>query len=183
VPFSKLFIWVEGRDDSRFFEGCIRPLLKDSYDEVLVREYQQPPSDRIKKVISARNERGRHLVFADIDLKPCVTAKKEQMIQGKFRRVGPENVFIVVPEIESWYLAGLDAKSLVSLGLPEITNTDAVTKERFDDMMLHSDFDSRVDFMQEILRLFSIEAAKAKNISFRYFASKLLPERKDSNNG
>jgi len=176
VPFSRLFIWVEGRDDSRFFESCIKPLLKDKYDKVLVREYCQQPKDQIKKFISAPSERGHHIVFADIDGQLCVTAKKNQITRTRFGRVGTENVFVVVQEIESWYLAGLDAEGFAQLGLREIQSTDTLKKEQFDDLMDNSSFDSRVVFMQEILKLFSVEVAKEKNASFRYFANKLLPE-------
>jgi hypothetical protein len=65
----------------------------------------------------------------------------------------------------------------LGLGLREVPNSNEVTKEQFDDLMQNSDFDSdsRVVFMQEIMKRFSIEVAKANNISFAYFASKLLP--------
>ncbi len=36
----KLFVWVEGASDARFFEAVLRPLLEKKYNSVEVRTTQ-----------------------------------------------------------------------------------------------------------------------------------------------
>jgi hypothetical protein len=78
---------------------------------------------------------------------------------------------VVIKEIESWYLAGLDDRSSKRLGTRYLNTTDNVTKEQFNDL-IPKKFDSRIDFMQEILKCFHTETGKQKNTSFRYFLEK-----------
>ena len=51
--------------------------------------------------------------------------------------------------------------------------TDTVTKEQFYNLMPKK-FDSKIDFMREILKNFSIEIAKKKNKSFKYFVENMI---------
>jgi hypothetical protein len=143
-------------------------LLQSKYDAVLVREYRQQSNTQIRNLISPRNEWGDHLVVGDIDDQPCVAAKKGQIVRRTFSRMQPENIFIVKPEIEAWYLAGLDAKSCRELGVAEIHNTDRYTKELFTLLVEASHFDSRVDLMQEMLRLFSVEVAGLRAVTLTH---------------
>jgi hypothetical protein len=71
-------------------------------------------------------------------------------------------------EIESWYYAGLPDESLQKLGLPLLSSTDQLTKEDFNALIPPS-FDSRIDFMFEILKSFSFGTAARHNLSFRFF--------------
>jgi hypothetical protein len=74
-------------------------------------------------------------------------------------------------EIESWYYAGLTVETLQKLGLPSLPSTDGLTKEDFNALIPPS-FDSRIDFMFEILKSFSFETATRKNQSFHDFVSR-----------
>jgi len=85
----------------------------------------------------------------------------------------PERMAVVIKEIESWYLAGLGDKAGERMGVTSFQTTDNVTKERFDSIM-PSRFDSRIDFMCEMLKNFDFETAVQKNRSFAYFAAKFL---------
>lgn len=78
---------------------------------------------------------------------------------------------MVIKKIESWYLAGLDDSPCKQLGIPSYTNTEDITKEQFNRLMSKK-FDSRIDFMQEILKYFQVEIAKQKNKSFNYLLEK-----------
>jgi len=77
----------------------------------------------------------------------------------------------VVKEIESWYLAGLDDDASSFLGLPAFSATDTVTKEDFNELIPEK-FDSRIDFMMEMLKYFLPGVAVGKNRSFAYFIHK-----------
>jgi len=171
VAYRQLFIWVEGRDDERFFDGTVRTTFENKYDSVVVRQYAQ----------MTRKEVGRYLrsikwmcsadcVFVgDINAEPCVTAKKERLRQ----RYGVESdsVIVVIREIEGWYMAGVGDEASAELGVPVLKNTDTLTKEDFNQLMPER-FNSRIDFMVETLKHFCTGMAKRKNGSFRYFAER-----------
>jgi hypothetical protein len=78
---------------------------------------------------------------------------------------------VIEKEIESWYLAGLEDTGLTEGGLPVLKNTDTLAKEQFEQLMPRR-FDSRIDFMIEALKIFSLEIAKRKNRSLKYFVEK-----------
>ena len=99
------------------------------------------------------------------------------MVENKFGdRIDKNNLIIVVKEIEGWYLAGLDDESCEELGLRPFRSTDDITKEHFNNLIPNK-FDSRIDFMIEILKRFSFETAKQKNKSFSYFMLKFSGSR------
>ncbi|MDI6767583.1 MAG: hypothetical protein QME52_12240, partial [Bacteroidota bacterium] len=50
-------------------------------------------------------------------------------------------------------------------------DTDDTTKEQFN-RLIPEKYDSRIDFMSEILNNFSFKTAKRKNRSFKYFIEK-----------
>ena len=168
-----LFIWVEGGSDARFFEAVMKPLFERIYKRVEIRTYAN-----LKRVTFARILQGLRaiaadfIVVADIDEEPCVTFKKNY-VRSRIRDVDldPDQIRVVIHEIESWYLAGLEAQSSKELGIPLFDRTDAITKEQFIALVPEA-FDSRIDFMMEILKAFSPAIAMRKNDSFRYFFTK-----------
>ena len=81
-------------------------------------------------------------------------------------------IAVVKAEIESWYLAGLDHRNAGSLEIWYSGNTESMTKEDFTRM--HEKYSSKIDFMTDILKKFSIDIAKTRNESFRYFCDKFL---------
>src|SRR5215218_1316481 len=92
--------------------------------------------------------------------KPCVTERKAALL-AKYRRLDFSKVIIVKAEIESWYLAGLDADTCARLKLREVRDTQTVTKERFFQMM-PGEFRSGLDFMVEVLKHHAIDVARAQ---------------------
>ena len=50
------------------------------------------------------------LCFGDIDNAPCVTGKKQKLQMEKVGDVGDDCIIVVIKEIESWYLAGIDKR-------------------------------------------------------------------------
>ncbi len=167
----KLFIWVEGGSDARFFEAVLKPLLEKKYRRVDVRTYATLKKSKVINILRGIQAGGNdYLLVADNDQQPCVTAKK-QVIKERFPNVDGERIRVVIQEIESWYLAGLDGPGLSALGLPDMERTDSITKEDFNFLMPER-FDSRIDFMMEILKFFSTRVAGRKNRSFAYFMSK-----------
>jgi len=127
--------------------------------------------DKFSAILEAIKAMGAdYLVIADYDCSPCVTSKKEWLHQH-IKGLEPERTRIVIEEIESWYAAGLDEQGISQFGMPLPAGTDRLTKEQFNDMVPEK-YDSRIDFMMEILKIFSLETARRKNRSFEYFLRK-----------
>lgn len=171
MPYRRLFIWVEGDDDVRFFDRVVKPLFNRRFEWVEVRPYAQMKADKLEGFLRSIKAMGAEfLVVADINRAPCISERKTQLAH-RLHEAYQERIAVVVREIEGWYLAGLDDESADSLGVSKLASTDDITKERFLELMPRR-FSSRIDFMSEVLKCFSIEVAREKNKSFRHFADK-----------
>jgi len=173
MAYRQLLVLVEGNDDEKFFKTVVKPKLSTRYDFIRTWKYSpQPPKKTRNFLISIEAMSSEYFFLSDINNSPCITEKKEGIVTRYWDKIDIGNVIVVIREIESWYLAGLDDKSCKELGIKSVKKTDKVTKERFDSLIPRK-FDSRIDFMVEILKRFSVEIAKQKNSSFDYFMTKL----------
>ena len=173
MEYKRLLILVEGDDDVRFFDKIIKPRLQKKYSLVEVRPYANLPKKKNKinnLVKSFKAMNADYIYVADINNAPCVTAKK-QKIRNKLRAVDGDRIIVVIKEIESWYCAGLRDEDLKKFKIYSYKTTDTITKDQFN-KLIPKVFTSRIDFMLEILKWFSIEIAKQKNKSFCYFIEK-----------
>jgi len=169
--YNSLHIWVEGRDDQRFFERVAKPSFEKEYGRgrVHIRQYRRIKNDVVVDLIeSFRKKDDDCICVADINSAPCVSGRKEEKQEEEFKNVDENEIVIVVKEIEGWYLAGLDEEACKRLGIVAFDNTDEVAKAGFDSLRR----ENKIVFRQEILRFFDIETAKRKNKSFRYFVKK-----------
>lgn len=172
MSFRLLFILVEGNDDLEFFSRIIKPIFKGKYDHIHITDYKKDmgKEDVVNLFRSIKAMDTDYIFVGDINAHPCATAKK-QRLKHTYKNIDENKIVVVKKEIESWYLAGLDKKSSKNLRLRYLENTDNVIKEQFNSM-IPKKFGSRVDFMREILKFFSIGTAKQKNESFKYFIEK-----------
>jgi hypothetical protein len=111
-----------------------------------------------------------YIFVSDIDTEQSVREKK-QVLYSHFSHIDGGSIVVVIKEIESWYYAGLSGESAQSLSVSALPSTDELTKEDFNSL-IPSKFDSRIDFMFEILKYFSIETAEKKNHSFKFFITR-----------
>ncbi len=111
-----------------------------------------------------------YILVADIDQEPSAKAKK-RCLTGRFEDLKPGRVIVVIQEIEGWYLAGLDTRSEMDLGLHPNQNTDLITKEEFNSR-IPVQYQSRIAFMSAILTRYSATVAQEKNQSFRFFSDR-----------
>ena len=168
---TRMFILVEGEDDVRFFGRIIKPLFITLYDSVEIIPYaciKRTKVDNFLKSIRLMNN--DYIFVSDIDTEQSVREKK-QVLYSHFNHIDGRNIIVVIKEIESWYYAGLSGESAQSLSVPDLFFTDELTKEDFNSL-IPPKFDSRIDFMFELLKYFSIDTAEKKNQSFRFFITR-----------
>ncbi|MBR1368599.1 hypothetical protein RJ53_03405 [Methanocalculus chunghsingensis] len=165
---NRLYIFCEGPDDIRFFEGVLREHLQEGYDDIRMIGYAGMKYIRVDGFIRGIGAMGDdYLLVADIDHKRSVKAKK-RVLMSRYRELDEQKIIIVIKEIEGWYLAGLDKKASSILGIRYSSSTDRITKERFN-QMIPERYSSRIDLMIEIIRLYRIAVAVRRNRSFWFF--------------
>ena len=175
----RLFILVEGQDDVRFFGRIIKPLLAPQYDSVEIIAYACTKREKVNRFLESVTQMKNDYIFvADIDFEHSVRDKK-QILYYRFSNIDGKSIVIVIKEIESWYYAGISGNLAREMGIADTGSTNELTKEDFN-RLIPRRFDSRIDFMFEILKSFSLETAARKNHSFEYFAGRYdlqqLPE-------
>ena len=172
MAFRRLWVLVEGNDDEKFLER-IMPVFGSGYDYIKIVQYRPIPKKEITaKLRSFNSMKDDVFLLADLDRSPCPGQKRDRLVEKYGQNIDSRGIIIVIKEIESWYLAGLDGVSCKELDIAELADTDQITKEGFNEM-IPKRFDSRIDFMQEILKRFSVDIAKQKNSSFAYFMAKV----------
>ncbi len=165
---KRLFILVEGEDDVRFFGRIVKPLFVSRYDSVEIVPYASVKREKVSRFIkSIRLMNNDYIFVSDIDAERSV-ADKKQILYYRYSEVDGKSIIVVIQEIESWYLAGLPDQDAHRLGVKPSPATDAVTKEDFNSM-IPGKFNSRIDFMFEILKYFSLSDATLKNRSLSFF--------------
>lgn len=170
-----IYVFLEGDADERFFNALIKPILTQRYATVVPWQYAQRSKDDVMKALrNVRDRKADCLFLKDIDACPCITARKQDLLDTFKKRIDPSWPVVVAKEIEGWYLAGLDDESRQELGIPanRHRHTDDLTKEQFENLM-PTRFDSIIDFMNEILGRFRIDTAQGRNRSFCYLMDKL----------
>jgi hypothetical protein len=168
---KRLFIMVEGEDDIRFFGRIIKPLFVSRYDSIEIIPYASIRRSKVNNFLkSVRQMKNDYIFVADIDTERSVRDKK-QILYYHFSNIESGSIVVVIKEIESWYYAGLSRESEMHLGVPDLAFTDELTKEDFN-RLIPQKYDSRIDFMFEILKYFSVDSARMKNHSFRFFVDR-----------
>ncbi len=173
---DRIYLFVEGDDDERFFRRTIAPLLKEKNIHTEIIKYAQMKKQKVVQFISSIETLSFKYVFlADIDFVPTIREKKK-LLKNKFDNLQGENIAVVITEIESWYLAGVSNDLAREFRIGIFDNTEMVTKEEFN-LLYHNRFRSRIDFMTEILNNYSIACALQKNGSFRHFFDTFIKEK------
>lgn len=166
-----LFIFVEGPDDERFFDGILK-------EKVKIIKYAKEKKEKINSFIKSIKATPYldYIVLCDIDLKTLQEKRKD--VKSKYSECEMEKIFVSISEIESWYLAGLDKDCSKKFKIKYINKTNDITKEKFDAMIPKNYSNARISFMIEILKEFKIEEAIERNESFQYLISYLVNVKK-----
>lgn len=175
MGYQLLVVFVEGEDDERFFASILKTSFENDFQSVIIQQYVQKERKDINnylRSIDLRNDID-YIFFADKNDSPCVTHRKEKA-QIIYSNLALEKIMIVIKEIESWYLAGLNNEALKELSIEfKRKSTEKVNKEYFESLK-SKHFKSLKDFKIEILNHFSLETALQKNKSFNYTYNRLI---------
>jgi hypothetical protein len=170
---AKYYFFIEGDTDRAFFEKLIFSVSgmpnRGNFNFIKYAERKINEINGLIKTLSDCNF--TYFFITDFDSGPCVTSVKDKQ-KAKFPSLENDKIFVVLKEIESWYLAGLDEKSSTELGIGNYKETDNISKGDFEGIKPKK-FKSVEDFRIETLKRFSIETAKGKNSSFNYSWTKI----------
>ena len=173
--YRRLWLLVEGNDDARFADAVLAPEFRRAYDDVRIWRYSQASIPKRANFLRGVHETGEdYILLCDLDEFPCVTSKKESVRRGlpSSSPIPDDRIAVVVKEIESWYLAGLDEEGCQALDISPVRHPDEVVKEKFDDLV--GGKANHTDMMVEILKRYDISQARRRSPSFGYFARKRL---------
>ena len=173
LTYRRLFVFVEGRDDDRFFDAAIRPLITNRYDHIEIRQYAERKRAWVGRFLRSISQMGADYIFiGDFDGGPCITLKKESLMT-RYGGLEFERIYIAKAEIESWYYAGLDEEQCSSLGLHHFDGTESLTKEQFDAQIPIAS-QTRTEFMVELLSRYDHTTARRQNSSVEYIHRKFV---------
>lgn len=170
---GRLYVFLEGPDDDRFFQTILQPLFERRYSSVYRWSYAEQTAAKVDSFLRSVDAIGADYLFiSDIDYWPCPSGKKQELAK-RFKRLKSARIVVVIQEIEGWYLAGLDSDICRKMGVPLMADTDRLTKEACEGCR-PSRFDARIDFLEEALKHYRIDVARAKNASLDYLFRKHL---------
>ncbi len=170
---SSFYVFVEGDDDERFFRRILCSRLEKHYDRVQIVKYAQMEKRKIRKFIHTLERKSTEYVLVrDLDRYPCVTALRNQ-IAGRYGIGDEQRIVVVIPEIEAWYVAGIEREILRQIaGVRRLAIPPRVTKQWFNIIIPQSI--PRSVFMNRIIERFDPSLAQRRSESFRYFVRKFL---------
>jgi len=173
---NKLYIFVEGDYDEKFFSNIIKSKFEKKGYFVKIMKYAEQTKEYVKNFIKSINAipNADYIFLADINSEPCITLKKQEL-KRRYENLDTNKIIVVKKEIESWYLAGLDQTKLKKLKIKftnknHYYNTESITKEEFEKLI--PDNLKRTEFYLSILENFCIDTACQKNKTFNYFIKK-----------
>ena len=175
MEYKKLFLFIEGDDDERYFKHILLDLFKKKVNEIQLWKYTKKTNEKRKKFINTINsvDFWDYICFGDYDSSTCITMKKENIIKH-LNNVIKNKIIIVIEEIESWYLAGVDNDFLREIGCQKLMDCPSIyiTKEIFNNIIPPKM--PRINFMKKILDNYDIDKAIKNNKSLKYLFRKIL---------
>lgn len=171
---KNLFVFVEGKEDIMFVKNVLYNLFIKHSINIIPIPYQKTRNHEVKNHIKA-SEASNHdyVLLSDLDSHKyeCITSRKNQRINELDGEITPDKIMIVVEELESWCLAGIDESigEYADFIVPE--NTDNITKEDFDEILSNTSFNKNKIFNYLSFN-FNVDLAVKRNKSFKYFLEK-----------
>ena len=164
-----LHVLVEGDSDEDFVDIVIKPCLivKNKYDEVIPFKYANTRKDIVESYVSTVKAKGDDIIcLTDLTHAPCVSGRIEQLINHEIGTFDAARIFVVMKEIEGWYLAGFDSSGCKRIHISYERRTDGIRKGSFNQLISKSKYRPRVACMYEMLKHFDLQLASERNKSF-----------------
>ena len=163
------YLFVEGYYDEIFVKKISEQLQIKC--EIKIVKYAEMQDAKVSRYLQSLISQKIHFLFiADRDIdhyKSIVDREKE--LYRRYPFLNSSNHILVIPEIEGWYIAGLDQRSVKKLKLKNLPPPDDCTKEKFI-ATLPSQLDG-TPIRNDILDLYDIHFAETRSSSFRKFVS------------
>lgn len=178
-----LHILHEGIHDKKFFETFLKNDLLTATECKKLKPYKYKTDASAQKYIKTIKSRGdKFLIFGDADFQNTGTLKPKNYTElhkhfcSKFAVKTNCNklVFVVVEEIESWYLAGFDKIFCKKNNVKYHANTENVTAEIFAKSRIRPE-QTEDQFRNWLLKNnYSVTEASKRNKSFKRFYDVVL---------
>lgn len=171
---KNLFIFVEGKDDIIFVKNVLHNIFIKHSINVIPIPYQKARNYDVKNHIKASKAKNLdYVLLSDLDSHtyPCITSRKDQRIRELDGEITHDKIIIVVEELESWCLAGIDVNidEYADFIVPE--STDDITKKDFDEILSNTSFNKN-KLLNFLSFNYSVDLAIKRNKSFKYFLKK-----------
>jgi hypothetical protein len=166
----KIIYFVEGFKDELFLQNIIPKITGNS--EFKIFKYSQQPKCKTNNYIKSitRTVQLDYILLSDADSQSIDDKKRSLAI--KFSQLNSSNIIIVKTEIESWYIAGMQQKTLNKLKNRNWTkNPESITKEEFN-KIINSGRGS-IEYMTRILQDYLIDQAIKRAPTFSDFVKKI----------
>ncbi|MEY4936361.1 MAG: hypothetical protein RIS64_2720 [Bacteroidota bacterium] len=186
---KKLYLFIEGEWDKIFFEVFLRDYLQKEYDfeAIELLEFSENLDSRAKLRTLAEQHHINFLLCPDLDgryddLKRIAKIRKLAIEEFKvtFEMVKHKS-FVIVQEIESWYLAGFKQSFCDKKQIKFYQNTEDTNKTTFKEIakqLKKRPMQLRDELITTYRSHFSIQEAQIRNESFRKFLQKVEAQLK-----
>ncbi len=163
------YLFVEGYYDEVFVK-TISKQLQIKCAITIVKYSSMPDAKVVDYLSSLISQKIQFLLIADRDISQynSINDRENELIR-RYKHVNSGNYVLANPEIEGWYIAGLNNESAKKLKLKNLPLPDDCTKEKFIATLpyRHDETPIRTD----MLELYDINFAKTRSSSFRKFVS------------
>jgi hypothetical protein len=163
------YLFVEGYYDEIFVKKISEKLQVES--EIKIVQYSRMRDPKVVDYLSSLISQKIHfLLIADRDIAQynSINDRENELIR-RYKHVNSGNYVLAIPEIEGWYVAGLNDKSIKKLKLKNFPLPDDCTKEKFIAALPFQQDGTPI--RNEMLELYDIHYAEARSSSFRKFVS------------
>lgn len=167
--YKILHVLVEGDNDESFVDSVITPwlVMNNKYNDVIPFKYANRKKEVIENYINTINQKGEDVIcLTDSTHAPCISGRLDQLINYEIGAFNRAMIFVVVKEIEGWYLAGFDSGDCRRICIRYMEKTDQIKKEDFNEIIAKSKYRPRAACRYEMLRNFDLQLASTRNKSF-----------------
>ena len=165
------YFFVEGFYDELFFKAITESIFEDLHFRII--QYSMKRNEKVDNYILSLG--AQHIPFLFIaDEDPDHFNSRASRINELTRRyphLSEENIVLVAPEIEGWYIAGLTREKARSLGIKNILDPDSCSKEKFVSILPKKT--DGILIRSEILENYDVVLAMSNSASFKEFVNKV----------